>query len=106
LWSGAIATNWTSEGGDYSNSFSISGNSLIHPYYTAMVAGIGGNRADVFNSSWGFTDPSGSEDITIALDGMMRSSGVIGVFPQAIVDRAPIRWADRAAATMESLSAR
>lgn len=80
LWSGAIATNWTTEGGDYSNSFSISGNSLIHPYYTAMVAGIGGNRADVFNSSWGFTDPSGSDDITIALDGMMRSSGVIGVF--------------------------
>lgn len=80
LWSGAIATNWTSEGGDYSNSFAISGNSFLHPYYTAMVAGIGGNRADVFNSSWGFTDPSGSDDITIALDGMMRSSGVIGVF--------------------------
>lgn len=80
LWSGAIATNWTSEGGDYSNSFSISGNSFLYPYYTAMLGGIGGNRANVLNSSWGFTDPAGSSAITIALDAMMRSSGVIGVF--------------------------
>ena len=80
LWSGAIATNWVSEGGDYSNSFNISTLSLIHPYKTAMISGINGVRADVFNSSWGFSDPTGSDDFTVALDGMMRSSGVIGVF--------------------------
>jgi hypothetical protein len=80
LWSGAIATNWVSEGGTYSNSFSISTESFLHPYATAMLTGINGSRADVINSSWGFSDPSGSDPLTIALDAMMRSSGTIGVF--------------------------
>ncbi len=81
LWSGAIATSWSGAPLEqYVGSFGITDNSFLYPYQTAMVTGINGRRADVINSSWGFTDPTGSFAETIAIDAMLRSSGVIGVF--------------------------
>jgi hypothetical protein len=81
LWSGAIATSWSGAPlEEYVGSFSITNASFLHPYRTSMVTGINGVRADVINSSWGFGDPTGSAAETIAIDAMLRNSGVIGVF--------------------------
>lgn len=81
LWSGAIATAWSGAPLEqYVGSFSITESSFLYPYRTSMVTGVNGVRADVINSSWGFEDPTGSSAETIAIDAMLRSSGVIGVF--------------------------
>lgn len=81
LWSGAIATAWSGAPlEEYVGSFSITESSFLYPYRTSMVTGVNGVRADVINSSWGFEDPTGSSAETIAIDAMLRSSGVIGVF--------------------------
>lgn len=81
LWSGAIATSWTGASfEEYVGSFGITDASFLHPYRTSMVTGINGVKADVINSSWGFGDPTGSARETIAIDAMLRNSGVIGVF--------------------------
>lgn len=61
LRSGAIASNWSSSA--YSTNFNITVNSFVQPYNTYFGA------ADVINSSWGFTDASGTNAFTIAMDG-------------------------------------
>jgi hypothetical protein len=81
IWSGAIATTWSGAPNEqYSGSFSISDASFLYPYRTATQTGINGVRADVMNSSWGYGDPAGAYQETIAIDAMMQSSGIIGVF--------------------------
>lgn len=62
LLSGAIATSWN--GNAYSQSFNFTANSLIVPYATFF------GNTDVINSSWGVTDPSGTDPITVAGDGL------------------------------------
>ena len=66
LDAGAIATAWTDSA--YSNGFSINSNT----FNTAYQAYFG--TANVINSSWGFTDTSGSNFFTIALDGFANSN--------------------------------
>jgi len=61
LWSGAIASEWTPnpEGTPrYTLGFSISNSAFHYTYSQAIAAGIGGEFADVVNSSWGAADPA------------------------------------------------
>ena len=60
LRSGAIASSWV--GNAYALSFNFSINSFLTPY--EQTFGV----ADVVNSSWGFSDPSGTDDYTIVMD--------------------------------------
>lgn len=81
LWSGAIATAWVpAPNSDYSGSFSITDQSFTYAYDRAIRTGINGVRADVINSSWGYTDSPGSAAETILIDSRLRENRVIGVF--------------------------
>lgn len=73
-WSGAIATSFGSNG-----SFSITNGSTASVYSRALLTGIDGRTAQVFNSSWGFTDPTGDNSVTVSVDGMLYQSGALGV---------------------------
>lgn len=66
LRSGALASAWS--GAAYSNSFGFTVNSFIQPYNTYF------GTADVINSSWGFTDASGTNVYTTAMDGFANQS--------------------------------
>ncbi|MGB0766765.1 MAG: PEP-CTERM sorting domain-containing protein [Phycisphaeraceae bacterium] len=65
LRSGAIATSWS--GTPYSLSFSISAATYFSAYASSVV---GFGAADVINSSWGFTDPTGTNYFTSVIDGL------------------------------------
>lgn len=78
LWSGAIATSW-GDCGEYCGNFSIGGESFAYPYITALATGVGGKTADVFNSSWGFGEPTGFNYFTVAADALLNQTGKIGV---------------------------
>lgn len=73
-WSGAIATGFGSGG-----SFSTTNSSTASVYSTALINGVGGQRAHVFNSSWGFDEPTGNNTSAIGVDGMIHQSGAVGV---------------------------
>ena len=60
LRSGAIASSWVSPA--YALGFNFSVNSFLTPY--EQTFGV----ADVVNSSWGFTDPSGTTDYSVVMD--------------------------------------
>lgn len=81
LWSGAIATSWSGAG--FSGSFTISNESFLYPYVTAMRTGITSGtstlKAHVINSSWGYADPAGIVDWTIAIDALARENNVVNV---------------------------
>jgi len=66
LRSGAIASAWS--GNAPATGFSFTGNSLLTPY-----ANYFGNSG-VINSSWGFTDSTGTNVFTTALDGLATTS--------------------------------
>lgn len=84
LWSGSIATAWiASPGEDYTGSFDITDASFFYPYTKAMRTGIssGGaaRRADIVNSSWGYTDSAARVTETIALDALAIEGGIVTV---------------------------
>jgi hypothetical protein len=62
LRSGAIASSWN--GAAWANSYNFNFNSFATPYNAAF------GTAHVINSSWGFTDPTGTNFFSIALDGL------------------------------------
>jgi hypothetical protein len=66
LRSGAIASSWT--GTAYAGSFSATVNSFVTPYAAFF------GSADVINSSWGYTNPSGTDPNTICLDGLAHAN--------------------------------
>lgn len=74
LWSGAIATAFGSGG-----SFSTTNASVASTYATILKNGVGGQTANVFNSSWGFTEPTGFNVQTVGVDGLINRTGVVGV---------------------------
>jgi hypothetical protein len=80
LWSGSIASNWV--GAPFTLSFNWSSyGTFIGPYHTAMIGGVGGQTADVINSSWGFTgDSAGRDASTMGIDALVRASGKVAVF--------------------------
>lgn len=82
LWSGAVATRWVGTG--FTGGFSVTEQSLMYPYVTALRTGVASGtatlKANVINSSWGFTDSAGSDLFTIAVDALLRESNAVGVF--------------------------
>jgi hypothetical protein len=70
IWSGAIATAYST---DILGGFSISDISILSTYQP-FFEGIGGQRADVINSSWGGYDPAANSPVAVALDGMAREN--------------------------------
>ncbi|MEI7867751.1 MAG: S8 family serine peptidase [Candidatus Methylumidiphilus sp.] len=73
LWSGAIATSVSG------NSFNITDASMASVYSTILKTGINGKTADVFNSSWGYTAPTGYNLEAAGVDGLLYQTGKIGV---------------------------
>lgn len=61
LRSGAIASSWVSPA--YALSFNFTTDSFLTPYEQAFGV------ADVVNSSWGFSDPSGTDAYSVVMDG-------------------------------------
>jgi hypothetical protein len=85
LWSAAIATAWNPDPkSDYTGSFEITDQTFTYAYKTAMQTGITVNgttvKADVINSSWGFSDPAGTNSYTVFLDSLLKANNVVGVF--------------------------
>jgi len=81
LWSSAIATTWDPEtGSDYSGSFEISDSSFLYGYTAPMAIGVNGQHANVINSSWGFSDPTGSNAETVTIDALLAQNNIVGVF--------------------------
>ncbi|MEI8376513.1 MAG: S8 family serine peptidase [Planctomycetota bacterium] len=66
LRSGAMANAWY--GSAYSRSFDFSAGAFVDTYKAFF------GTANVINSSWNFTDTTGQEDLTIALDGFSSAS--------------------------------
>ncbi|RMD61844.1 MAG: hypothetical protein D6824_07555, partial [Planctomycetota bacterium] len=80
LWSAAIASDWNSAGfGFYSTSFNFSTLAYLDAYRTATLSGLGGIRADVVNSSWGFLDRTQNSQLIRIIDGIARDSGKLFV---------------------------
>lgn len=86
LYSGAIAHSWN--GAAYRQSFNIDVNpftnywsNLATPYRQALITGVGGNTADVVNSSWGFQGvPGGNSGESRVFDALIRQTGKVVVF--------------------------
>ncbi|MDR0533053.1 MAG: S8 family serine peptidase [Verrucomicrobiales bacterium] len=79
IQSGAIATSWNEDG-----SFEITKQSFLVPYLQYFTGGTLGasGRADVINSSWGYTDPSGrtqdgGTSFTGILDGLAHDNPTV-----------------------------
>ncbi len=71
LWEGAIATSFVSG----STSFSWNSDAAFAlPYADSLLTGRAGRKADVVNSSWGFSGNDGFNGVSWALDGIVRSS--------------------------------
>ncbi len=71
IWSGAVATDFTSGGG-----FDISSASFTTPYVEAMLTGVNGQTADVINSSWGdASTPNGDNYLDLAIDALVAETG-------------------------------
>ena len=79
LWSGSVATLWT--GTPYTLAFNWNKNSIRHPYYTAMIGGVGGRTTDVVNSSWGSGIVRDNSLFNARLvDALINQSGKVVVF--------------------------
>ena len=72
LWSSALATGFSSDG-----SFSTTNTTIRYAYQTAMQPNAfkSGQAAHVVNSSWGFSDPSGSGYTSRLVDGLAYAYG-------------------------------
>jgi hypothetical protein len=75
LWSGAIATSFNPDG-----SFSTTDQSTASTYARIMESGVGGRTADVTNSSWGSTEPTGFTTRAAGIDGLINRNGTVAVF--------------------------
>jgi PEP-CTERM motif len=73
-WSGAIATAFGGGG-----SFSVTNASVASVYSSMIKTGVGGQTVDVFNSSWGYTGPTGWNTFAVGVDGLINDTGVVGV---------------------------
>jgi hypothetical protein len=73
IWSASVATEFS---GTNLGAFEITDASTIAAY-EAFFNGISGERPDVINSSWGGSDPAGTETTTIAIDGLARQNSAV-----------------------------
>lgn len=77
LWTGNIATGFGG-GGTFSTTFN-STLPLYRDVFRDGVATAGGAVAQIVNSSWGFTNPTGNDLTTAGIDAMVYQSRVAGV---------------------------
>ncbi len=101
LWSGAIATSFSSED---IGSFSTTTESTLTPYRT-FFRGINGRKADVINSSWGGYDPGATAETTRTIDALARQNSTVA-FVVSAGNSGPFRYPPRAARTTTLRSAR
>lgn len=81
LWNAGIATQFFSTANSYSGSFVWSDDHApVEAYRSAMLTGVGGSTADVVNSSWGFTLPTGNDPFVRAIDKIIEQSGKVTMF--------------------------
>jgi hypothetical protein len=85
LWSGAIATSWLLNPGQYSQSFTYNDSSFLLPYQKSLDTGVttsnGTQTADVINSSWGEGSGfSGNDQMSLTIDALAALSGKTIVF--------------------------
>ncbi|MCC7203704.1 MAG: S8 family serine peptidase [Phycisphaeraceae bacterium] len=75
LWSGAIASDWPSA--PTGTSFSFTRQSFLYPYVTSLRTAVSGRKADVVNSSWGYSETSttGFNWVTCVIDTLAWESG-------------------------------
>ncbi len=73
LWSGAIATSFSSES---VGSFALTTESMLAPY-RAFFRGIEGRKADVINSSWGGSYEPGTSVEMLTLDALARENATV-----------------------------
>lgn len=73
LWSGAIATEFSSES---IGSFDVTTESMLAPY-RAFFRGIDGRKADVINSSWGGTYEPGTSVEMVTIDALARENASV-----------------------------
>ncbi len=73
LWSGAIATSFNAGG-----RFSLTAGSFLKPY-KAFFNGVEGRKADVINSSIGFTDRAGTGFTTMIVDALSRQNRTVAL---------------------------
>jgi hypothetical protein len=77
VWSGSIATGTTGA----NESFSLNASSFAYPYVAALMSGVGGQKADVVNSS--YTSDGGQDGgnfESMAIDSYAAASGKLIVF--------------------------
>lgn len=80
LWSGAIASEWVSQGaGFFSTGFNFFSATAGSVYNTAMLSGLGGIRTDIVNSSWGFLDTNQFSSTGLIVDSIVKDSGKLMV---------------------------
>jgi Subtilase family. len=81
LWSGAIATHFDRTEENVGK-FTISKESFVTPYI-AFFEGSLGRKADVINSSWGYTDAAATEEETRILDGLAAANPTVALVTAA-----------------------
>jgi hypothetical protein len=105
LWSGAVGTSFNGiTNGQYNTSFSLTYQSFAFAYKTAMQTGIDGRRADVVNSSWGFSDPTGYNIVSVAVDGLAYANPYTTVVAAAGNSGPSINTVDGIAAGFNTIS--
>lgn len=80
LWSGAIATSWTSPRVGQTGFNFNTDVPFVYTYSTVLQTGVNGRTADVVNSSWGYTLSGGNDVFTVGLDGLVRDTRKTMVF--------------------------
>ena len=73
VWSGAIATSYSASS---TGAFTTTDDSVIS-VYREFAEGIGGQRPDVINSSWGGGDPAAATNTSISLDGLAAQNPMV-----------------------------
>ena len=74
VWIGGIATSFNSDG-----SYNLTPASTASTYVDMLKTGIDGRTVDVFNSSWGFTNPGGNRRDTMGVDALINQNRTVGV---------------------------
>lgn len=82
-WSGAVADTLTAF------TFTTTEAAVASTYATILETGISGDTANVFNSSWGFSEPLGFNPMTIGVDGLINRNGTVAVFSAGNEGSAP-----------------
>jgi hypothetical protein len=68
LWSGAVATSYATDPEEIGGFMATAASTV--PVFRQFFQGIGGQVPDVINSSYGFQDPTATDDVSLAIDAL------------------------------------